>query len=463
MDKLAFVDVGELGWSLYLSGYLRWLKANTPATLCVLTLKDRFCLYEGIADLSIEVEPNPFGSKYPQDRLGFGKIDAQTMREYYNQKLPEGYRIPDYVTFKADSFFEGKMIFKPYKVKTILSDKKDTILIFPRYRRPRSHSWRNLPQKFYVALAKEISKEFPDYNIVSIGSKHGAYSLDIKLPKFKNIVGQTDIQDVIDYCNISVAAIGSHSSLPKLSLLQRVPTFVIGHQKQRVTNRDNWLKTKVGFFEVDKTGYNVLSYNDYFKKIVRILKAYKKRRYINADIGDCMNQIINFIKEATGDKGKQKIKLNIGCGKDIREGYINIDIRSIPGAVKGDVSRLDFENNSVDEIVALDIIEHFKMSDVENVLNEWIRVLKPGGKIRIRTPDVKRICKLYYRKAKHKNMSWQRLSAIIHGGQDYPFNYHYITLSFEWLKEMLEKFGMVRIKKIKSQGQNMIVEAYKKT
>jgi len=430
--------------------------------LYVLTLKDRFCLYKNIADLLVKVTPNPFGSKYPQDALGFRKITTEQMRKYYDKKLPSGFKIPDYVTFKGDTFFKRKMIFKSFETKNILSDKKDTILIFPRYRKQPSHSWRNLPKKFYVTLVKKLSKEFPNYNIVSIGSKDGAYSLEIKLPNFKNIVGQTDIQCVIDYCNISVAAIGSASSLPKISLLQKVPTFVIGHERERAIDTDNWLKTKVGFFEVDKKGYNSLGRNNCVRKMIRIFKADKKRCN-NSDGDECISQIINFIKEATGDKGKQKIKLNIGCGKDIREGYINIDIRSIPGAVKGDVSRLDFENNYVDEIDALDIIEHFKMSDVENVLNEWIRVLKPGGKIHIRTPDVKRICKLYYRKAKHKNMSWQRLSAIIHGGQDYPFNYHYITLSFEWLKEMLEKFGMVRIKKIKSQGQNMIVEAYKKT
>ena len=129
MDKLAFVDVGELGWSLYLSAYLRWLKANKKVTLCVLALKERFCLYENIADLLVKVEPNPFGSKYPQDALGFRKITTEQMKGYYDKKLPDGFKIADYVTFKGDTFFEEKMIFEPFKTKNILLDKKDTILI----------------------------------------------------------------------------------------------------------------------------------------------------------------------------------------------------------------------------------------------------------------------------------------------------------------------------------------------
>ena len=273
MDKLAFVDVGELGWSLYLTGYLRWLKANEPARLCVLTLKERLCLYEGIADHLIAVDPNPFGSKYPQDCLGFRKINTETMREYYDKKLPRGYKIPDCITFDCSRFFDGKMIFEPYKPKNILSNKKDTILVFPRYRKKRPYSRRNLPKGFYINLVKEISRKFPTYIIVAVGSKNGAYSLDIKLQNFKNIVGQTDMQDVIDYCNISVAAIGGTSSLPKISLLQKVPTFIIGHERERMTNDDNWMKTKAGFFEVKNKRYKIVSYQECIKKTIRFIEC----------------------------------------------------------------------------------------------------------------------------------------------------------------------------------------------
>lgn len=91
------------------------------------------------------------------------------------------------------------------------------------------------------------------------------------------------------------------------------------------------------------------------------------------------------------------MKLNLGCGKDIREDFINIDLNVYePNVKQGDIKNLDFiENNSVDEIFMRDVLEHFIFDESLLVLKECGRVLKPNGKITIRTINIDEQIKAY--------------------------------------------------------------------
>jgi predicted SAM-dependent methyltransferase len=98
---------------------------------------------------------------------------------------------------------------------------------------------------------------------------------------------------------------------------------------------------------------------------------------------------------------------------------------------------------------------------VKEIITDWCRVLEPGGKMLLKTPDVKQICERYYPLAKEGKISWERLSAVINGGQDYPGNFHHVTFSFEWLASLLAENGMIDIKKTEHSNQNMSVQAIK--
>lgn len=81
-----------------------------------------------------------------------------------------------------------------------------------------------------------------------------------------------------------------------------------------------------------------------------------------------------------------KSKLNIGCGNDIREGFVNLDISQLPGVdVVCDIDKnlLPFEDNSFEYIICIDILEHVEYI---RVLKEIHRILKPGGVVEIRVP-----------------------------------------------------------------------------
>lgn len=89
------------------------------------------------------------------------------------------------------------------------------------------------------------------------------------------------------------------------------------------------------------------------------------------------------------------IKLNLGSGEEKLEGYINVDLYSEFSDIKCDVRKLSYNDNSVDEIRAYHIIEHFNFKEAYDIIKEWYRVLKPGGLILIETPDLLGSCKKF--------------------------------------------------------------------
>lgn len=87
------------------------------------------------------------------------------------------------------------------------------------------------------------------------------------------------------------------------------------------------------------------------------------------------------------------MKLNLGSSGVLFSGYTSVDfderIKTVdPCAIITDVRDLPFENDSIEEIYASHLLEHFDFRDP--VLEEWKRVLKPGGLITIVVPDIVR-------------------------------------------------------------------------
>jgi predicted SAM-dependent methyltransferase len=81
------------------------------------------------------------------------------------------------------------------------------------------------------------------------------------------------------------------------------------------------------------------------------------------------------------------MKLNIGCGPKIKNGYTNLDMSPLPGVDvvhNLDVYPWPFENETADQILAEHVFEHVKQP-VEFVLECW-RILKPRGELVIVCP-----------------------------------------------------------------------------
>ena len=83
----------------------------------------------------------------------------------------------------------------------------------------------------------------------------------------------------------------------------------------------------------------------------------------------------------------EKDKLNLGAGKDIRQGYVNHDVVAIEGIDEvHDLNELPWPwpDNRFSEIEAQDVLEH--LDNFFPIMEEIHRVLKPKGEIRIKVP-----------------------------------------------------------------------------
>src|SRR3989344_3636158 len=86
-------------------------------------------------------------------------------------------------------------------------------------------------------------------------------------------------------------------------------------------------------------------------------------------------------------------KINLGCGNDYKAGWINIDFdKSVVSDVTTDIrGRLPFKDSDTDYILLQDVLEHLTKEDGKNLLKECHRILKVGGDIKIRIPNVYQI------------------------------------------------------------------------
>jgi predicted SAM-dependent methyltransferase len=157
------------------------------------------------------------------------------------------------------------------------------------------------------------------------------------------------------------------------------------------------------------------------------------------------------------------LKLNLGCGEDYREGYINIDTRNLPRLdIKWRVDDLAeyVRDKSVEEILAFDVLEHFPIREVPGALDEWIRMLAPGGVLQIKTPDLDILAKTLHDYSGNV-VDVRHMIDRVYGGQDYPQNFHRCGFNLALLKQILEVERGLKIIKVHRENCNIHIHARK--
>ena len=138
------------------------------------------------------------------------------------------------------------------------------------------------------------------------------------------------------------------------------------------------------------------------------------------------------------------IKINMGCGwRNFGKDWIHIDGGDYPHLDSKNIFNLPYEDNTVDLIYASHVIEYFNREEVKNVLNEWIRVLKPNGKLRLAVPNFEEMVKLYL----NKDVKLDNILGPLYG--EMPMGeetiYHRTTYDYISLENLLTNLGMKNV------------------
>jgi predicted SAM-dependent methyltransferase len=154
--------------------------------------------------------------------------------------------------------------------------------------------------------------------------------------------------------------------------------------------------------------------------------------------------------------------LQIGSGINVYPGWLNTDYEPvIPGTLRMDATKpFPFKDKSFDYIFCQHMIEHIGYQDGQFMLRECLRVLKPGGKVRISTPNLAMVCGLYRRpeelsELQNAYLHWSQETWVPDAPKARPAfvinNFfrnwgHQFIYDAETLSEAIERVGFCQVK-----------------
>lgn len=171
----------------------------------------------------------------------------------------------------------------------------------------------------------------------------------------------------------------------------------------------------------------------------------------------------------------QIYKLQLGAGLNQLSGWFNTDYFARPGISFLDVTKkFPFPDNIFEWVFSEHHIEHITYLQAQLMLNEAFRVMKPGGYVKITTPDLQKYILGYANHNLQTQLVKKHAKDWIYGGfanaaTYIPVNNYYeahfindIFLNYEHrfiydahaLKSLLEKAGFINI--IQHEGNDVL-------
>lgn len=139
------------------------------------------------------------------------------------------------------------------------------------------------------------------------------------------------------------------------------------------------------------------------------------------------------------------MKLNLGCGRDLREGWVNVDLYHSE-AENHDARSLPYENAT--HILAKHLLEHFDQTNALDALRHWCQILIPEGTVEVIVPDLKDACGKIVEHGKdfaYGDEWWMTAHHMIFGAGWAPGEYHHCGWTEETLKQALIFAGFKKI------------------
>jgi len=213
-----------------------------------------------------------------------------------------------------------------------------------------------------------------------------------------------------------------------------------------------------GFIQIDDYGY--------WEGCKKAVDEYALKRNLEFSLHkiDSTGVWMKKISKKKNNTQKSKTLVNLGCGNNWREGWINIDVVSNSPYVKAyDLRKgIPLENESADFVYSSHMLEHLGKREAENFIRECFRVLKKGGIIRIAVPDLETIAREYLK----------NLEAAKKGDEEAKKRYEWIMLELldqtvrersggemlkYWAQKEIPAYDYV-IERVGSEAENAIAQ-----
>lgn len=165
-----------------------------------------------------------------------------------------------------------------------------------------------------------------------------------------------------------------------------------------------------------------------------------------------ISRVLRNMPWQAGRVGEDKRYLDVGCGDNTHEAFVNLDYIWNPGIdVCWDIVKkpFPFPDNRFEGIYTEHCLEHIPLDACQRNLQEFHRMLKPGGRVRIIVPDGELLFNIYHerrnggdRRLPHED-GYDTMMQAINGV--FRNHGHLFIYDFETMKLMLERAGFHEI------------------
>ncbi len=150
-------------------------------------------------------------------------------------------------------------------------------------------------------------------------------------------------------------------------------------------------------------------------------------------------------------KGFRGAKLDICGGRnpfDPRE-FLNVDVVDLPQVdLVFDITKtFPINDGVIAEIISIATLEHLRKPYVHHVLKEFLRVMAPGARLRVSTPDIEAIAKGVLA-GENSDVLNQQLFGKFKGDQTEDYDVHRWMYTAPQMISVLEHIGFADAKRI---------------
>lgn len=161
------------------------------------------------------------------------------------------------------------------------------------------------------------------------------------------------------------------------------------------------------------------------------------------------------------EPGKKKI-VDLGCG-EAKDSYhtdegtvLRVDIREeVQPDYRCDLRQLPFKTGEFDVVFSSHTLEHFTRQEMPVVLDEWVRILKEDGELRLVVPNLEWAARRITNGEIDANVM-----NVLYGAQTYAENHHKMGYTKQMIEQVLAQRGFKKFD-WKFDGYHMAVRAWR--